>query len=97
MSNNFKDNIKSSIKKEDVVSISDTNTENDIESNIQGTKKFTIEKKREDKSVKKSFPLYVDGSIQKKLDDIVKRTGYSRNELINLMINHCLDDLQSPD
>lgn len=97
MSNNFKNSITNSIKKEDEVSISNTDTKDDIENKEESIKTFKIGKKQEDKSVKKSFPLYVDGAVQKDLDKIVKKTGYSRNELINMMIKHCLDTLEFTD
>jgi hypothetical protein len=97
MSNNFKNSIKSNIKKDDEILISDTNVKNDIETEDQGIKKFKIGKKQEDKSIKKSFPLYVDGEVQKNLDKVVKKTGYSRNELINMMIKYCLENLEYTD
>jgi len=97
MSNNFKNSIKSNIKKDDEILISDTNIKNDIETEDQGIKKFKIGKKQEDKSIKKSFPLYVDGEVQKDLDKVVKKTGYSRNELINMMIKYCLENLEYTD
>ena len=97
MSNNFKNSIKSNIKKDDEIFISDTNIKNDIETEDQGIKKFKIGKKQEDKSIKKSFPLYVDGEVQKDLDKVVKKTGYSRNELINMMIKYCLENLEYTD
>lgn len=94
MSNNFKENIKSNIKKENQTSIPSNDINDNIESKDQGTKTFKIGKKQEDKSIKKSFPLYVDGEVQKDLDKIVKKTGYSRNELINMMIKHCLENIE---
>jgi len=97
MSNNFKNSIKSNIKKDDEILISDTNIKNDIETEDQEIKKFKIGKKQEDKSIKKSFPLYVDGEVQKNLDKVVKKTGYSRNELINMMIKYCLENLEYTD
>jgi len=97
MSNNFKNSIKSNIKKDDEILISDTNIKNDIETEDQEIKKFKIGKKQEDKSIKKSFPLYVDGEVQKDLDKVVKKTGYSRNELINMMIKYCLENLEYTD
>ncbi len=36
----------------------------------------------------------MDGALQKDLDKIVKKTGYSRNELINMMIKHCLENME---
>ncbi|MGN2371691.1 ribbon-helix-helix domain-containing protein [Clostridium cagae] len=98
MKNDFKNNIKNSIKKENQESISNTDIKEENQESISNTTiTFKIGKKQEDKSVRKSFPLYVDGEIQKELDKIVKRTGYSRNELINMMIQHCLDTLEFTD
>ncbi len=98
MKNDFKNNIKNSIKKENQESISNTDIKEENQESISNTIiAFKIGKKQEDKSVRKSFPLYVDGEIQKELDKIVKRTGYSRNELINMMIQHCLDTLEFTD
>lgn len=97
MSNNFKDNIKSNIKKENQVLGSDANIKDDKKEENQSIKTFKIGKKQEDKSIKKSFPLYMDGELQKDLDKIVKKTGYSRNELINMMIKHCLENIEFTD
>ena len=66
-------------------------------SEVKETNVFKIGKKQDDKNIKKSFPLYVDTLVQKELDKIAKKTGYSRNELINLMIQHCLDNLEFTD
>jgi len=97
MNTNFKNSIKSNIKKDDEILISDTTIKNDIETENQEINKFKIGKKQEDKSIKKSFPLYVDGEVQKNLDKVVKKTGYSRNELINMMIKYCLENLEYTD
>jgi metal-responsive CopG/Arc/MetJ family transcriptional regulator len=35
--------------------------------------------------------------VQKNLDKVVKKTGYSRNELINMMIKYCLENLEYTD
>ena len=94
MSNSLKDSIKSNIKKKDQILESDTNITTDTNEVIKENVTFKIGKKQDDKSIKKSFPLYVDAATQKELDKIVKKTGYSRNELINLMIRHCLDNLE---
>ncbi len=97
MNNNFKNSIKSNIKKDDETLISDATIKSDIETENQEINKFKIGKKQEDKSIKKSFPLYVDGEVQKDLDKVVKKTGYSRNELINMMIRYCLENLEYTD
>jgi len=46
---------------------------------------------------KELIPLDIDLENQKKLDDIVKKTGYSQNELINFMIDHCLENIEFED
>ncbi|NFA43758.1 CopG family transcriptional regulator [Clostridium botulinum] len=99
MNIDLKSNIKNNIKKENKTSKLNDNIKNDTENKIEETSinKFTIGKKKEDKSVRKSFPLYVDGEMQKKLDDICKKTKYSRNELILMMIQHCIDNLEITD
>lgn len=97
MSSNFKDSIKNNIKKENQELVSDTKVKDDVNNGSEDIKTFKIGKKREDKSLKKSFPLYMDGALQKDLDKVVKKTGYSRNELINMMIKHCLDNIEFTD
>lgn len=97
MAIDLKSNMKSNIKKESEIAVSNTNVNGDIKIEEQGIKTFRIGKKKENKIEKKPFPLYVDGSVQKELDKIVKKTGYSRNELINMMISHCLDNLEFTD
>ncbi len=99
MNIDLKSNIKNNIKKENKTSKLNDNIKNDTENKVEeiGINKFTIGKKKEDKSIRKSFPLYVDGDMQKKLDDICKKTKYSRNELILMMIQHCIDNLEITD
>lgn len=97
MSNNFRNNITNNIKKEDVVLTSNTDTKDETINEEQNPKKFQIGKKKEDKNEKKSFPLYVDAPKQKELDKVVKKTGYSRNELINMMIDFCLENIEFTD
>jgi hypothetical protein len=97
MNKDFTANIKSNIKKEDEVSILDTNTNIDIkEKDIEQASsiKFKIAKKKEDKEGKVNFPFYTDKSKQKELDKIAKKTGYSRNELINIMIDFCIKNIE---
>jgi metal-responsive CopG/Arc/MetJ family transcriptional regulator len=55
---------------------------------------FKITKKKSEKDEKKSFPLYMDIPVLKELDKVAKKTGYSRNELINMMIQRCLNNLE---
>ncbi len=72
MKTDFKDNIKNSIKKESQELISNIDIKEESQKlNRNTTIAFKIGKKQEDKSVRKSFPLYVDGAVQKELDKIV--------------------------
>lgn len=95
--NNFKNNITSNIKPKEETPILNTDTKDDTKVEEIETMKFEIGKKKDDKSEKKSFPLYVDAPKQKELDKVVKKTGYSRNELINMMIDFCLDNIKYTD
>jgi hypothetical protein len=97
MSNNFKNNITSNIKTKEETPISNTDIKDDTKVEEIETMKFEIGKKKDDKSEKKSFPLYVDAPKQKELDKVVKKTGYSRNELINMMIDFCLENIKYTD
>lgn len=98
MNKNFQNNIKNNIKKEDEKLISNTNTDINIVPEDQGTeeikKTFKIGKKQEDKTDKVSFPVYMKKTKAKELDKVVKKTGYSRNELINMMLDFCLENIE---
>lgn len=50
-----------------------------------------LPKKSKKKDVKKSFPLYMQEEKVRKLDKICNKTGYSRNELINILIDKGLE------
>lgn len=69
-----------------------TNTESNI--NTDTTKKFVIKKKVDDKVGKKAFNVYMPDSLVKELDKISKKTGYSRNELINMMCQECVNNYE---
>ncbi|NOW87954.1 hypothetical protein B0H39_005985 [Clostridium beijerinckii] len=92
MSNNFKDNIKNNIKKENQVLTSNSNT--NIDTKDTDTKTFKIGKKPDDKNERVQFPFYTEKSKQRELDRVSKKTGYSRNELINMMIDFCLENIE---
>jgi len=96
---NLKDKIKNNIKNENVTLISEPNIKAEAETSIKETdiKKFKIGKKQEDKEGKTSFPFYTTNTKKKDLDKICKKTNYSRNELINLMIDHCLENIEFED
>lgn len=99
--NNLKNNIKDNIKNENQVSESNINTNADIKDQAdpkdQEVTTFKIGKKQEDKNEKVQFPLYTFKPTVKELDKVVKKTGYSRNELINMMIDFCLKNIEFTD
>ena len=86
MSNNFKDSIKSNmnIKNEsnEVICKSNTNIKNET---------FVLKKKEDEKSRKKSFNVYISEEKLRELDKMSKKSRYSRNELVNLMFDYCLE------
>lgn len=55
---------------------------------------FVLEKKKKKKVSKKSFPMYMDEERVNELDKICNKTGYTRNELINLMVDYALKNLE---
>lgn len=99
--NNLKNNIKDNIKNENKVSVSDNNINANIKDQAdpidQPVTTFKIGKKQEDKSDKVQFPLYTVKPTVKELDRIAKKTGYSRNELINMMIDFCIKNIEFTD
>ncbi|ACT33585.1 CopG family transcriptional regulator [Clostridium botulinum] len=86
MSNNFKDSIKSNmnIKNEsnEVICKSNTNIKNET---------FVLKKKEDEKSGKKAFNVYISEEKLRELDKMSKKSRYSRNELVNLMFDYCLE------
>lgn len=61
---------------------------------VPGEAPFILEKKKKKKNTKKSFPLYMEEDRVNELDKLCNKTGYTRNELINLMIDYSLKNLQ---
>ncbi|WP_257675468.1 ribbon-helix-helix domain-containing protein [Clostridium felsineum] len=92
MKNNFKESIKNNIKTE--VSESKEDLKEDLpEVTVAKDGKFKISKKKDEKSIKKTFNLYMNENLVKELDQICKKTGYSRNELINKMCDFCVNNI----
>lgn len=88
MNDNFKNSIKQNITKDDKpenkISVNgNNNTEN----------KFKLFKKKMDKTSKKAFNVYMESGLIKELDKVSKKSGYSRNELINIMCDWCINNL----
>lgn len=59
-----------------------------------GTTKFIITKNDEKKIVKKKFQMEMTMDIYKDLEKIKKKTGHSIVGIINMMIKHCLENLE---
>lgn len=55
---------------------------------------FIIERKKKKKNLKKSFPMYMEEDRVNELDRICNKTGYTRNELINMMVSYALKNLE---
>lgn len=66
------------------------NTINDTENN----RKFILRKKSNEKKDKKAFNVYMEDNLVKNLDKICKKTGHTRNELINIMCEYCVTNLE---
>lgn len=91
MSNNFKDSIKENINSNP--NINSNNKKVVANTNISTSNKFHLSKKKTDKTNKKAFNVYMENNLIKELDKLGRKSGYSRNELINLMCSWCLTNL----
>lgn len=85
----FTNNIKGNIKNE--------NKKVQSNNNVRGTGIFTIKKKKEDKNENGKFIVYIATKKLEELDKLAKRTGYSRNELVNNIIDFCLENYKIED
>lgn len=102
MKNNFKESIKSNINSQyqnveqnnskGLTSTDDININKDENADNSSTL-FTISKKLDDKKSKKIFNVYMEPNLVKELDKVSKRTGWSRNELINKMCDFCIKNI----
>jgi hypothetical protein len=72
----------------------DTTLQTNYDNNIKTNTKFVIKKKVDDKKDKKAFNVYMPDSLVKDLDRISKKSCYSRNELINLMCEYCVNNIE---
>jgi hypothetical protein len=98
MNKNFKNNLKGNINiNNDKDKVKD-NTNINIESNINTeSNMFVLKKKQDDKKDKKVFNVYMMPEKLKELDKACKKSGYSRNEMVNIMIEHCLNNMKLED
>ncbi|NNU76550.1 CopG family transcriptional regulator [Clostridium estertheticum] len=92
MANNFKNNLKSNLNinnENKTAAVEETNVASE---SIDTT--FVLKKKTDDKKGKKVFNVYMEPDKLKELDKTCKKSGYSRNELVNVMIEYCLNNLK---
>jgi len=98
MNKNFKDNLKGNININNDKDKVNGNTNVNIESNINTeSNMFVLKKKQDDKKDKKVFNVYMMPEKLKELDKACKKSGYSRNEMVNIMIEYCLDNMKLED
>ena len=88
MSSNFKDSIKQNIN----LQTKDKGVESKPSKDINT--KFVLRKKKFDKTNKKAFNVYMQNDLVDQLDKLVKKSGYSRNELISMMCKWCCCNLE---
>ena len=88
MTKDFKSNLTANISK-----ISEEDSK-ELNENKENNTRFKIDKKEKDKTSKKAFPLYLEEKKIKELDKISKKTGYSRNEIIDKMISYCIENIE---
>ena len=88
---NFKTELGKIIEQDDNTGIEPEVNTNIIESTETP---FILERKKKNKNTKKTFPVYMDQDKVNQLDKICNETGYTRNELINIMIEDCLKKIQ---
>lgn len=55
---------------------------------------FVIGRKQSKKVNVKPFSIYPKSDLAEELDEIEKRTGYSRNEIVLKMIEYCVKNLK---
>ena len=91
MSKDFKSNLITNIEK---TTEKKEPTKKEIPSDTRQNLKFKLSKKEKAKVNRKSFPIYMDAEKIKELDKICKKTGYSRNELIDKMISYCIQNIE---
>jgi len=100
LSNDFKSKVKSNIESKNDTLALNTNTNSTGKSltlDTNTSNAFTLGTKVETTTKKKPFPLYLDAETQKDLEHICKKKKYGRNELIVMMIKHCIETIEYTD
>lgn len=55
---------------------------------------FTLSVKKTEKPNTKTFNVYMENDMVKQLDKLTTKTKRSRNEIINIMVSWCLDNMK---
>lgn len=102
MKTDFRDSLKDNIniKSDDTKgnNILDESAKDSIAATVENTDNiFVLPKKVDDKRGKKAFNVYMDPDMLKELDKISKRSGWSRNEVINKMCEYCIKNIKIED
>lgn len=84
----FTSNIQVNIEEDRKETVNQENEE--VAADMVPSTGFTIKKKTDDKAGKKSAQVYFEPETLKTLDKLSKKAGYSRNEMINKMVDHCI-------
>jgi hypothetical protein len=91
--NSIKENIMVNNKNIENTGEKNDNKQTKNDGIVASKDKFKLEKKKEDKTNKKAFNVYMEDNIVKEIDKAAKKSGHSRNELINIMCQWCLTNL----
>lgn len=92
--NSIKENIQVNNKNNQNISEKNDNKQTSKDDIVASKDKFTLAKKKEDKTSKKAFNVYMEDNVVKEIDRAAKKSGHSRNELINIMCQWCIDNLE---
>jgi len=89
MDNKFNNKLKSDTLKSSADIVSDDKQENKIELK-EGI--INLVKKNEKKNIRKPIAVYMETDTTNALNKLSKKTGYSRNELINIFVKYGLEN-----
>ncbi len=86
---NFKDNLKKEVQHKTIIGSDSAEIRDEVYTSTTDTLEPKVQKKKA--ASKKSFPVYMPEDKVAKLDSIGNQLGYSRNELINKLIDKGLE------
>jgi len=88
----LEDTAKETIPQTNMNTDTKVNTTDSIDTKVNT--KFVLKKKVDSKTNKKAFNVYMLENLIKNLDQLGKKSGYSRNELINMMCEYCIQNVE---